>query len=244
MSHFYPIYLDLRDRLVVIVGGGEVALEKVEGLLPMGARLRIVAPRLHPRLQRLVDRHAIEVWPRSYRRGDLKGAFLVFSERLGEAVHEALWQEAQAARQWLNVQDETRFCSFIAASVVRQGDLTVTISTAGRAPALAVRIRQRMERFFGRHYGSFLALCGRLRQPLAVKVPDFGQRRRLWYQLVDSEVLSLFGRGLDTEAEDRALQVLGLERHDLKAVEPPTVGPPCLDLPSRRPAALDEGVQP
>ncbi len=220
MSRFYPIYLELRDRLVIIVGGGEVALEKVEGLLPMGARVRIIAPELHPRLRHLADGGDIEVVSRAYQKGDLEGAFLVFSERLGSEVHRALLREAEAAQQWLNVQDETRFCSFIAASVVRQGDLTLTISTAGRAPALAVRIRQRMEGFFGQHYGAFLTLCGRLRQPLAVKVPDFQRRRSLWYALVDSDVLPLFARGLGPQAEARALKVLGLEHSDLMAAEP------------------------
>lgn len=218
MSHFYPIFLDLRDRLVILVGGGEVALEKAEGLLPMGARLRVIAPRLHPELRRLAEQGALESVPRAYRRGDLRGAFLVFSERLGEPVHQELLQEAEEQQQWLNVQDETRFCSFIAASVVRQGDLTLTISTAGRAPALAVRIRQRMERFFGQHYAAFLALCGRLRQPLASKVPDFQRRRSLWYELVDSDVLTLFGRGQASQAEARALEVLGLDAGDLMPV--------------------------
>lgn len=216
MSAYYPIYLDLHGRLVVLVGGGEVALEKAEGLLPMGARMRVIAPRLVPGLQTMVQRGDVQWVPRVYRHGDLQGAFLVFSERLGEAVHRSLLAEAEASQVWLNVQDETDFCSFIAASVVRQGDLTLTISTAGRAPALAVRIRQRMERFFGRHYAEFLALCGRLRRPLANKVPGFEERRRLWYELVDSDVLTHFQSGRPERAEARALEVLSLEQSDLE----------------------------
>lgn len=215
MSRYYPIYLDLNDRLVVIVGGGEVALEKVEGLLPAGARIRLVAPRLLPQLHALVESGDVEWVSRAYRRGDLEGAFLIFSERLGETVHGALLDEAEASQQWLNVQDETDYCSCIAASVVRQGDLTLTISTAGQAPALAVRIRQRMERFFGPHYAAFLQLCGSLRRPLAEKVPDFQRRRRLWYALVDSDVMNLLRQGQPSQAQALALEILGLESSEV-----------------------------
>lgn len=215
MSFYYPIYLDLKHRLVIIVGGGEVALEKVEGLLPTEARVRLIAPRVIPPLAALVAAGKIEHVPRVYRRGDLRGAFLIFSERLGPSVHRRLMVEAATGQQWLNVQDETEFCSFIAASVMRQGDLTVTISTAGKAPALAVRIRQGMERFFGRHYADFLDLCGRLRRPLATKFPDFQYRRRLWYRLMDSDVLNHLRRGEVAQAEALALDVMELEVDDL-----------------------------
>lgn len=216
MTYYYPIYLNLEGRLVIIVGGGDVALEKAQGLLPTGSRIRVIAPKLHSELEEMESRGDIEVVRRTYRHGDLEGAFLIFSERLGEVTHRALLDEAEAEQQWLNVQDETEFCSFIAASVMRRGDLTLTISTAGRAPALAVRIRQRMERFFGQHYADFLELCGSLRRPLATKYPDFQRRRGLWYELMESDVLNHLRRGEEQQAQALALEVMQLEEDDLQ----------------------------
>lgn len=211
---YYPVYLDLRGRRCVVVGGGLVALEKVEGLLAAGAAVRLIAPRLAPELERLAAAGSIEHLPRSYRDGDLEGAFIAFSERLGEVVHRALAAEAERLAVPLNVQDETACCSFIAAALVRQGDLTITISTSGKAPALAVRLKEAMKESFGPHYARFLELSGRLRAPLKARHPDFETRRALWYRLVDSDVLDLLGRGDDDRAEEQMAGIMGVPRED------------------------------
>ncbi|MEM7586590.1 MAG: bifunctional precorrin-2 dehydrogenase/sirohydrochlorin ferrochelatase [Acidobacteriota bacterium] len=211
MTAYYPVYLDLDDRLVVVLGGGEVAEEKVDGLLAAGAAIRVIAPQLNPGLQRLVTQGRVEHISRSYREGDLQGAFLVVSERLGEAVHRRIWAEAERHGIPLNVQDETDYCSFIAAALFRRGDLAITISTSGKAPALAARLRQRFERELGDHYARFLEWAGRLRKPLAERFPSFETRRELWYQLVDSEVLELLRKGEDRKALQRMTAIMGVK---------------------------------
>ncbi|MEE8522919.1 MAG: bifunctional precorrin-2 dehydrogenase/sirohydrochlorin ferrochelatase [Thermoanaerobaculia bacterium] len=214
MTAYYPVYLDLRGRRCVVVGGGAVALEKVEGLLAAGAVVRVIAPRLAPELGRLADRGSIEHWPRTYQDGDLEGALIAFSERLGDVVHRALAAEADRLAVPLNVQDETAYCSFIAAALVRQGDLTIAISTSGKAPALAVRLKEAMKARYGPHYARFLELSGRLRAPLKARHPDFETRRELWYRLVDSDVLDLLERGDDDGAEERMAGIMGVPRED------------------------------
>ena len=207
---YYPIHLDLRGRLVAVIGGGAVAQEKVEGLLAAGARVKVVAPGLTPELARLAAEGAVEHVARSFRDGDLEGAFLAVGERLGAAIDGAVWREAEARGIPCNVQDDLPHCSFIAASVVRRGDLTVTISTSGKAPALAVRLRQQLERQLGAHYARFLEIAGRLRAPLAERLPDSAARRDLWYRLVDSDVLELLGRGDDAGARRRVAEITGV----------------------------------
>ncbi len=101
--------------------------------------------------------------------------------------------------------------SFIAAAVVRRGDLTVAISTGGKAPALAVRLRERLERELGAEHARFLELAGAVRAPLAARHPDFARRRELWYQLVDSDVLDLLRRGDEPAARRRFAEILGVE---------------------------------
>ena len=211
MSVYYPIFLDLRGRRCIVLGGGKVAEEKAEGLLQAGAAVRVIAPRLTPALASRAAAGEIDHLPRRYRDSDLEGAFLAFSERLGEAVHDAVAREADRRDVPLNVQDETRYCSFIAAALVRRGDLTIAISTAGKAPALAVRLRQALERRFGEHYARFLELAGRLRRPLARLHPDFETRRALWYRLVDSDVLRLLEQGEEELARSRIATIMGVE---------------------------------
>ncbi len=211
MTRYYPVYLDLRGRLAVVIGGAQVALEKVRGLLDAGARVRVIAREVVPELADLAARGAIEHRARDYREGDLAEAFLALSERLGPAITAAVWREAEKRRIPVNVQDETRHCSFIAAALVRRGDLTLAISTAGKAPALAVRLRQQLERRLGPQYGRFLEVAGRLRAPLAERWPELEERRERWYRLVDSDVLELLRRGDETRARRRIVEIMGVE---------------------------------
>lgn len=207
---YYPVFLSLAERLVVVIGGGAIAERKVAGLLPCGARVRVVAPELTAELARLAERGEIEHRARDYQPGDLEGAVLALAEPGGDARDEAFSAEAEARGIFANVEDVVEYCSFIAPSIVRRGDLVIAISTSGRAPALAVRLRQRLEKELGPEYGALLELAGRLRGPLARAVPEFEERRRRWYELVDSEVLSLFRDGGIAEAFELAEQIMGV----------------------------------
>ena len=213
---YYPVYLSLAERLVVVIGGGSIAERKVAGLLPSGARVRVVALELTPELARLAGSGEIEHRARDYRPGDLEGAFLALAEPGGAVRDEAFSTEAEARGIFANVEDVVECCSFIAPSIVRRGDLVIAISTSGRAPALAVRLRQRLEQELGPEYGALLELAGRLRRPLARAVPEFEERRRRWYELVDSEVLALFRAGRTAEASELAEQMLGVAAEDSK----------------------------
>lgn len=207
---YYPVFLDLRGRPCVVVGGDAAARAKVEGLLAAGARVTVVAPGLEPGLAALASSDAVRHRARAYRTGDLEGAFLALSVVADPAVAQPFWEEAEALGIPANVMDDVSRCSFIAPSIVRRGDLTVAISTSGRAPALAVRLRQRLERELGAEHGRFLELAGALRGPLAEACPDFEERRRLWYRLVDSDVLDLLARGEDEAARRRIEEVTGV----------------------------------
>lgn len=210
MNPYYPVYLDLRGRPVTVVGGGEVAEEKVGGLLAAGARVKVVAPELSPELLRLRDAGLLAWVPRSYRRGDLAGAFLVLAERSNPETHAAIFSEAEQRGIFANVQDDVPYCSFIAPSIVRRGDLTVAISTRGHAPVLAVRLRQDLEKRLGPEYARFLSLAGSVRRPLAERFPSFSERKDRWYRLVDSDVLDLLRRGDEPSARRRFTEILGV----------------------------------
>ncbi|HVS66367.1 MAG TPA: DUF4202 family protein [Thermoanaerobaculia bacterium] len=208
---YYPVFLDLRERLAVVVGGGWVAGEKAKGLLAAGARVRLVAPTLEPSLAALVVETGIEHRARDFEARDLDGASLVLAERLGPEAERLVFDAAEERRIFVNVQDRVPLCSFIAPAIVRRGDLQVAISTSGSAPALAVRLRERLERELGPEIAELLELARRSRAPLAEAVPGFEERRRRWYELVDSNVLELLREGERERAERLVAEVLGVE---------------------------------
>jgi len=211
MSSYYPVYLELKDQPCIVVGGGKIAEGKVDGLLGADAVVKVISPELTPRLKNLLEHKQIEHIPRAYQSGDLAGAFLVFGATDRAAINHQVWEEAVANRQLVNVVDDTPFCNFIMPSVLRKGDLTIAISTAGRAPALAVRLKERLDNELGPEYERFLELAGKLREPLARHIPNFEVRKALWYQLVDSEVLDVLARGDTAAAKELISQIVGFE---------------------------------
>jgi siroheme synthase-like protein len=207
----YPVFLDLRERSCVVVGGGALAEEKARGLLAAGAAVTIIARELTPGLDGLVGEGRITHRPRSYEAGDLAGAALAVVCGEPAGIVEAVWEEARGRNVLVNTVDDLAHCGFLAPSIVRRGDLAVAISTNGKAPTLAVRLRQRFERELGEEYGRFLALAGSVRSRLAACRPDFAERREIWYRLVDSDVLDRLREGEEEAARARFAEILGVE---------------------------------
>jgi siroheme synthase-like protein len=208
----YPIYLiGLENRHCIVVGGGKEAEQKVKGLLECEATVSVISPGLTPGLQRWADEGRFTWLDRFYQPGDLKGAYLVFAERSDPEREAALFEEAEAEKTLVNTIDDLPHCSFIAGSVVRQGPLVITISTSGAAPALAVRLRERFEKEFGAEYAEFLELMFSLREPVASLIPEFGERRKRWYRLVDSDILDLLREKDQRQVEERIVDVFGDE---------------------------------
>lgn len=209
----FPVFLRLEGRpCVVFGGGGEFVEEKVRSLLDAGAEVRLVWESTAPEPIAELLRHAagrLVHRPRAFRRGDLDRAFVAVSERDAPRLDRI---EAEATRLQipLNVVDDTPRCSYILPSIVRRGDLAVAVSTGGKAPALAVRLRQVLERDLGPHHARFLELAGRLRDPLARQIPGFGERREVWYRLVDSDVIDLLATGDESAALLRIAEITGV----------------------------------
>src|SRR3954470_18236725 len=188
---YYPVYLDLTGRPTVVVGGSALAEEKVRGLLAVEARVTVIAPRVTAGLTELAASGGLRHLARGFAAGDLAGAVLAIVAEGDPALRDAIYREATAGNILINTVDDLPRCGWIAPSIVRRGDLTIAISTAGKAPALAVRLRQRLEREIGEEHARFLEMAAAVRAPLAARQPDFERRRDLWYRLVDSDVLEL-----------------------------------------------------
>jgi siroheme synthase-like protein len=208
MDHGYPVVLDLRGQSCLVVGGSALAEEKVRGLLQAGARVTLVAPALEATLFALVQSAPALVWhKREATPADLSGHFLAVACSGDRAENERLAAAAANYRVLFNALDDPPHCRFIYPSLMRQGDLLIAISTSGKCPALAVRLRQAFEREFGPEYAEFLAIMGDLRPSIAQRFPDFSERKKIWYRLVDSDAIPLLREGRRVEAEALLLQI-------------------------------------
>ena len=207
----YPIFLiGLENRPCVVIGGGREAEHKVKGLLDCEGRVTVISPELTGQLQAWVEAGRFTWIARDYQPGDLRGAFLVIAERAEAERNANVHQEAEAEGALVNVMDDVEHCNFVAGSVVRQGHLTVSISTSGAAPALSVRLRERFEDEFGPEYATFLAWMRELRPAMAARYPKFQTRRERWYALVDSDILDLLRAGDEPAARRRLEELAGI----------------------------------
>ncbi|MDX1413590.1 MAG: bifunctional precorrin-2 dehydrogenase/sirohydrochlorin ferrochelatase [Candidatus Promineifilaceae bacterium] len=208
----YPIFLiNLIDRHCIVIGGGREAQHKVAGLLDCEATVTVIAPTLTPELRKMAAAGSFIWLQRSYQIGDLRGAFLVIAERADPQTNAQIWQEAESEGVLVNVMDDVSHCNFVAGSVIRQGKLVTAISTSGAAPALSVRLRQQLEAELGPEYALFLEWMQALRPEIAREIPDFEERRKRWYELVDSDLLHLLKDGHIGTARERMAEITGIE---------------------------------
>jgi precorrin-2 dehydrogenase/sirohydrochlorin ferrochelatase len=189
---YYPVFLDLRGKPCVVVGGGRVAERKALALLAAGARLTVVSPALTVRLRKEKDGGRLRHVERAFRPGDLRGAFLVIAATDDEKVNEAV-----AARKDLlvNVVDRPEHCTFIVPASVRRGPLHVAISTSGTSPAMARAIREDMERTYGKEFGLYLRKLSRIRERAVQEIPDPRERERFLKTLASERIVKMLKRG-------------------------------------------------
>jgi precorrin-2 dehydrogenase/sirohydrochlorin ferrochelatase len=194
----YPVNLVLDGRRCLVVGGGKVALRKVEGLVACGGRVTVVAPRINPELAMLSE---VMIEQRLWRPEDLDGMWLVIAATDDPAVNRAVYDAGQRAGVWVNGADDPANCSFTLPSVVRRGDLQVTVSTGGRSPALSTWLRRRLEGEIGPEYAVLLDLLATEREGL--KAAGVSTEGLDWRSALDSDMLDLIRTGDLAHARER-----------------------------------------
>ena len=195
MTNYYPMMVDLTGRRCLVVGGGRVAERKVALLLDCGAAVEVVSPVTTQKLTALAAAGTIRLARRAVRSDDLAGAFLVFVATDDPVVNHTVAVQAREAGGLVNVADAPEACTFQVPSAVRRGDLTIAISTGGGSPALAKRLRQRIEATIGPEYEAFLAALRELRTLAREAVLDPAERRAIYRRALDSELFDHAARG-------------------------------------------------
>lgn len=186
---YYPVFVELEGKKIVVIGGGNVAQRKISTFLEYGAKVSIVAQEVTPRLRRYIDEGSIEFLGNRFSREKLEGALLVIAATDDPEVNREVSIASREMGILVNAVDQPSDCSFIVPSIVRRGDLVLAISTSGKSPAFAKKLRKEIEKSFGSHYESYLNLMGRLRAEILEKGLDNDKRKRIFDRLVESSIM-------------------------------------------------------
>jgi siroheme synthase-like protein len=184
---FYIACLRLSGRRCVVVGGGEVGLEKVEGLLVCDGDVVLVAPDAHPELQRMAAEGSIRWERREFRREDLEGTFLVIAATSQTDVNIRVYEDAEARAMLVNVVDVPPLCNFILPAIFRSGPVAIAISTAGASPALAKRMRNQIAEEYGEPYARLAELLNEVRGWAKGTLPTYQDRKDFFETIVNGE---------------------------------------------------------
>ena len=184
---YYPVSLNIQGKRCVVIGGGKVALRKVKMLLDCGANVSVTSPKPHPDIAKLSKERAIHLIQREYETQDLKGAVIAIVCTDVKEVNRKVADEAKKAGILVNVADDPEPSDFIIPAFFRRVNLTVAVSTSGVSPALARKIRTKLEKSFGEEYASLLSLIGEVRSTLKEK--GYIVDAEAWQEALDIDLL-------------------------------------------------------
>jgi siroheme synthase-like protein len=188
----FPAFLKLDGCLAVVVGGGNLAEQKIPGLLQAGARVRVVAPCISAKVGEWVRENAVEWIAKPFDGEDLDGAFLVIAATSLKNLNAEVFQEAERRNILCNAVDDIENCHFYYGSVVQRGDLQIAISTNGKSPALAQRLRKELEGQFGAEYEAWLEWLGAAREVLREQAGDVESTKRWLHMLASRPMFEIF----------------------------------------------------
>jgi siroheme synthase-like protein len=197
----FPAFLKLDGRQILVVGGGALAASKIPGLFTAGARVRVVAPQINPQLAGWLREQKIEWLPKYFEADDLQGAFLVIAATSLREVNSAVYQEADRRSILCNAVDDIENCHFYYGAIVQRGDLQIAVSTNGKSPALAQRLRKELHEQFGPEYAAWLEWLGAAREVLRAQTSEPEATKR-WLHMMASR--PMFERFMQQAGSDNS----------------------------------------
>ncbi len=214
---YYPIYLDMNGRNCLIAGGGSVGARKAQTLISSGAVVTVVSPDTDSQIDALADRGCIRLIRRPYESGDLSGMFMVIAATNNASLNRRIHGDAVKSNILVNAADFPQACDFIVPSVIDRGDLLIAVSTSGKSPALARKIRKELETAFGPEYAVLLRLLGAVRKRLLSESNDPAAHKRIFEKLVYSELPKMIQENQSEEINTLLRDILGqgFDFHDL-----------------------------
>jgi precorrin-2 dehydrogenase len=219
---YYPVYLDIKDRDCLVIGGGSVGTRKVLTLLACGANVTVVSLDATEKLHQLSNNGVIKLKERSFQNTDLDDRFLVIGATDNQELNFNIHAEAERRGLLCNIADRPKACNFILPSIVNRGDLIIAISTSGKSPAFAKRLRKQLEAEFGDEYAEFLNLMGVIRKKLLSQDHEPEAHKHLFEQLIERNLVQMLKDGDTENVNSLLLEVLGegYELESLTSVHP------------------------
>lgn len=179
---YFPMFMDMTDLKVLVVGGGVIATEKLEKLIGFTHHITVIALRIDSDAQALIDKYTLQASQRAYSTGDIDGFDIVIVATDTQDLHKTIYEESRGSRTLVNSVDNTVYCDFIFPSYVKKGDLTIAFSTGGASPAFAKQIRQHFEKVIPDSVGEFLVKMKALR----ITMPK-GKERMVYFDTLVTE---------------------------------------------------------
>ena len=201
MKTYTICLIGLQARQTVVIGGGYVAARKVEGLLAANAQVKVISPVLIPELQKLVDSGLISYTQRSYQDGDLEGSYLAIAATDDVSVNHSVWNEATRRGCLINVVDDPDHSTFILPAILQRGEMSIAVSTGGGSPALARRLRDRLDEVIEPENSTLIEIMAELRSELITSFPPGNPRLQAALRIIDSNILHI----IQDQGRDAAL---------------------------------------
>lgn len=214
---YYPIYLDIEDRPVLIIGGGEVCARKAETMLRYGARVTVVSPAFADEIERWAAEGKMTLRRKRYEESDLDGASIVIASTDDPCVNARIARDCRRRKLPVNVVDVTHLCEFIVPAIVETGSISVAISTGGKSPALARTLKEDLKRAIGDEYVEVNDVLGTLRPGAKKTLPTDVDRKRFFDGILAAGILEMLRSGRRAEAYEtiaRACEAVGVPLSD------------------------------
>lgn len=206
---YYPVNLDIRNRKCLVVGGGAVGTRKVMTLLDCGAKVTVVSTDVAEKLQELSDSDIIKLEKRPFQISDLDEMFLVIGATDNQEINKEIHSEAERLGILCNIADRPEDCNFILPAIVNRGDLIIAISTSGKSPAFAKKMRKDLEKKFGTEYAEFLKLMGEIRNKLLSEDHEPEAHKHIFEQLIKRDLVKMIKKRQTENIDSLLFEILG-----------------------------------
>jgi precorrin-2 dehydrogenase/sirohydrochlorin ferrochelatase len=197
---YYPIYLDIENRDVVIIGGGNVCARKAETMMKYGARVTVVSPEFTDEIEQWAREGCLGLKRKMYDPGDVEGANIVIASTDDQGVNEQIAADCRARRIPVNVVDVTPLCEFIVPAIIEKGSIQIAVSTGGKSPAVARTLKEDLHRLIGPEYAEANDVLGTLRDGAKSVLPTDVDRKRFFDGIIAAGLLDLLRDGKRREA--------------------------------------------
>ncbi len=207
MTRLFPVSIDLQGRSCLIIGGGKVAARKAENLLEYGCQVTMVSPRCEETVSTWAKNGLITYLQREFKEEDLDHSFLVFIATDDRGLNSRISSLCRERGILVNAVDDPPHCDFYVPAILRRGPLTLAISTEGKSPAFAGRLRRDLEEIITDDYGKFVEILGEQREYIKENISDLERRKAVFEKLVYSDILDLLKAGEEEKAREKVQYV-------------------------------------